>query len=620
MPKNNFVIGLVNAFNLCNYYFDDIYTNFTVEGKRIVGSFVSSTDIKEYSQKIKEEIIKRHYGTEEVADKYYNLNYFPFVLSDKRKNHTDLEVELAGSINSEVIRNLKIHFTREFMIKVNTKVAVNLEERGLMTVEEGYECVKGSVQLERTDRSSPYLYCISFGDRYCKEKGYPSRFLEIFKNIYVTAFDEKLEECGLESSDFYESRDNKLYIKNITDIDVIEGIAEHLRERIALDFKTPGTEDSKVENFKDILSNLIFKWTGKSISAYECIERGDSFFLIPLTKMYGDQLETLKRGDMYRANVKHKNFLRDIKGEAADPDIVNCETPVYAISNKKIAEVLPEIMQSPIAYNGRTGHFEFVADLGPSSSVEFPRHASMAFPVLLPQPGGVAVPGVVDDTKNNPGPSMSGQGSGLPLPGPSQSVDVKKDSSESLKERVLLEYTGSLPLNNNKESRQKILSLFFSHEGRQELYSILSSPREREGLYSDLCISEQCEKWESFWYSLHQREQQPASDKGLFFPSVSDEQTGKELYYILMDMLTDERGYFDMSKAAKVAKSISSSVELDGSHYCKSYLVEVVEAEMKKLGVTPTNPKYIKPSSLVNGHGPLDVSNLSSSKEVIGTH
>ncbi|MFP3036397.1 MAG: hypothetical protein ACEY3A_05510 [Wolbachia sp.] len=201
----------------------------------------------------------------------------------------------------------------------------------------------------------------------------------------------------------------------------------------------------------------------------------------------------------------------------------------------------------------------------------------------------------------------------------SESLD---DSYYSLEECILLEFIGSLPLNNNEESKQKILPLFFSHDGRQKLYSILSSPCERKGLYSELCIFEQCEKWESLWYSLHQREQQPTSDKNkpfcdkLFFPSVSDEQTRKELYHILIDMFTDKRGYLDVSIVIKVAKSISSSVKLDSSHYCKSYLVEIIEAEMKKLGVTPTSPEYIKPSGLVNEHGPLDVSNLSSSKGV----
>ena len=51
MPKSDSVVELVNMFNLYNYHFDDIYTNFTVEGRRIVGLFVPGADIQEYTQK-----------------------------------------------------------------------------------------------------------------------------------------------------------------------------------------------------------------------------------------------------------------------------------------------------------------------------------------------------------------------------------------------------------------------------------------------------------------------------------------------------------------------------------------------------------------------------------------
>ena len=81
MPKSDSVVELVNMFNLYNYHFDDIYTNFTVE---VEGLLVYLFLVLIYKSILKkEEIIKQHYSTEEVAGKY-NLNYFPFVLSDKR--------------------------------------------------------------------------------------------------------------------------------------------------------------------------------------------------------------------------------------------------------------------------------------------------------------------------------------------------------------------------------------------------------------------------------------------------------------------------------------------------------------------------------------------------------
>ena len=89
------------------------------------------------------------------------MNYFPYVLSDKRKKHTgkNLEVELAGSTNREVIHNLKIYFTQEFLVNVEAEVAANLKGRRLMMVEEAHRCIEGSVQL---GKAAPYLYYISF--------------------------------------------------------------------------------------------------------------------------------------------------------------------------------------------------------------------------------------------------------------------------------------------------------------------------------------------------------------------------------------------------------------------------------------------------------------------------
>ncbi len=48
---------LVNAFNLNNYACDKISTNFTVEGKKIVGLFAGDTNIGEYLRRMEKEII-----------------------------------------------------------------------------------------------------------------------------------------------------------------------------------------------------------------------------------------------------------------------------------------------------------------------------------------------------------------------------------------------------------------------------------------------------------------------------------------------------------------------------------------------------------------------------------
>ncbi|WP_264702900.1 hypothetical protein [Wolbachia endosymbiont (group A) of Volucella inflata] len=259
---------LVNAFNLNNYASDKINTNFTVEGKKIVGLFVSNTNAKEYLRGVGEEIIKRHYsGGSEVARKYYNLNYFPFVNSGKEKDIDEnvKKVELTDSTNNEVIRNLKVHFANEFKRAVEAKVVARLQEEVEISEEEAYEWVNRTVGTGAI--GMPYLYCIAFSDEYLKRR-YDSETFELLKEEYIKEFNSRLKNCGLKSSDFYEYKNDMLYIKNIGD-KVVRSVAEYVRERVALDFRTPGTEDSKVENFKDVLGNFIFEQIRKSINAYD---------------------------------------------------------------------------------------------------------------------------------------------------------------------------------------------------------------------------------------------------------------------------------------------------------------------------------------------------------------
>ncbi|WCR59216.1 MAG: hypothetical protein PG978_000652 [Wolbachia endosymbiont of Ctenocephalides felis wCfeF] len=97
---SNSVKELVNAFNLNNYAIDKVNTNFTVEDKKkkIVGLFVSDTNVKEYLREVGEKIIKRHYRTREAASEYYNLQYFPFVLgANPSKKKSSIYIRCDGS-------------------------------------------------------------------------------------------------------------------------------------------------------------------------------------------------------------------------------------------------------------------------------------------------------------------------------------------------------------------------------------------------------------------------------------------------------------------------------------------------------------------------------------------
>lgn len=429
MPTKTFVTELVNAFNLNNYFSDNIYTNFAVQGgtkgknDKIVSLFGCDGNIKKYLKEIREEIIRQHYSNEEAAGGFYKLNCFPFVFDvdfnkkGKFINQNVKVVELANLTDSEVIHNLKLHFANEFQDHVEAGVTGELKTMG-MTKDEALKCVRKSVQLERVDELSPYLYCISFDDGYFKEMRHPNplRFLELFRNIYVAKFNLRLERCGLnDSSIFYEQRDNKLYIKDITDINVIKNIARYVKKRIALDFKTPGKEDSKVENFKNILSELIFEVTGNSVDGYEYdvftdeekINDGHSFALIPLVRRIDDQLRTLSREEADKIVEKFYSVLSDIvlsdiTGKTESTQFTTGKS-IYAFSNKQIALLLPKIMESPIAYNERNGRFEFAVDL---------RSQQFVFPTPPPTP----VPNRRLNSDEKPGPSSELSQSQAALP------------------------------------------------------------------------------------------------------------------------------------------------------------------------------------------------------------
>ncbi|WP_353283783.1 hypothetical protein [Wolbachia endosymbiont (group A) of Lypha dubia] len=371
---------LVNAFNLNNYGIDKVNTNFTVEGKKIVGLFASGTNTKEYLREIGEEIIKQHYGTKEVASRYYNLNCFPFVLGanpDKEDlGNGIVKVKLADSMDPAVIHNLEIHFANEFKSFVGVKVAARLQEEVKITKKEAYEWIRGTVQTGAI--GSPYLYCIAFNNEYLEKRYFP-RIFELFKSLYISEFNSRLENCGLKSSDFYDNKDGMLYIKNVSD-KVIKSVTGYVKGRVALDFRTPGSVEFKVENCKNVLSELILEATGKFVDGYDYddftdekkIKNGHSFALIPFIEENG-QLKSLSFNDAGKINrvfnkeipngFINSNFISDIRGKTANLQFADCKEPVYAFSNKQIALLLPIIMQSPIAYNQINGRFEFAVDL-----------------------------------------------------------------------------------------------------------------------------------------------------------------------------------------------------------------------------------------------------------------
>ncbi|NEV49060.1 hypothetical protein EUZ93_00830, partial [Wolbachia pipientis] len=505
---------LINAFNLNNYACDKISTNFTVEGKKIVGLFASGTNIGEYLQRMEEKIIKRHYGTREITGKYYHLNCFPFVLgANPNKEYLDngiVKVKLANSTNDEVIRNLKVHFASEFERVVGGKVIARLQKAGI-TEDGAYEWIKGTVKTGAIGK--PYLYCIAFSDEYLKGKC-DSETFEILKGMYIQEFNSRLEACGLKSSDFYKYEDDMLYIKDVSD-KVVKSITEYVKKEVVLHLGTPGIEDSKVKNFKDVLSSLMSKQVRKFINTYDYdiftdekkIQKGDSFVLIPLIKMDDGKFCTLNCRDASRINGVFNSFISDIKGKTAKLQYANAKGSVYAFSNQQIALLLPKIMESPIAYNEISGNFEFAVDLENferrsssrfSSTATSPTHTNSAgssqpqSPSNSPTHAGLS--GLKTppnqrkrnsdsgyDSNSPPKPKDSGSSSGGPGPSTEPSdMECKSSGSISGLPNGHLDGAQLVQLRSptgksqdgvlKESSRQGFEELFMSHKGTSEKF------------------------------------------------------------------------------------------------------------------------------------------------------
>ncbi|WCR59215.1 MAG: hypothetical protein PG978_000651 [Wolbachia endosymbiont of Ctenocephalides felis wCfeF] len=415
-----------------------------------------------------------------------------------------MEVELADSTDKEVIRNLKLHFINEFERTVGLKVIASLKEEGVAE-EEARKWAEGTVQVGAIGKPSPYLYCIAFNDEYFRREGYDSEIFESFKEAYIQEFNSRLEKCCLKNSDFYEYKNGMLYIKNVSD-KVVMNVTEYVTKEVAFDFRTPGTVESKVENFKNVLSELIYGLTGKCVDGYDYdvfksakkIKHGNNFVLIPLVEVDG-WLEPLSEKDVKKINEKYGNvffnIISNVKGKTANPQYTNYEKPVYAFSNKQIAQLLPVIMQSPISYNKELGRFEFAVNL------ENLRNRQRSF---SPNPGS--------DGEDSPSSSLSGIDSprqGTPSPLLLRSVKAKKN--------VLWNFILHFPPEKSEYLREKISPFLSSTDGIEKLYLVLSSFCDRDGLYSELRLSrKQRNKMEETWRSLHQFEESlSASSDGL---------------------------------------------------------------------------------------------------------
>ncbi|MGL9758379.1 MAG: hypothetical protein ACR5LA_06075 [Wolbachia sp.] len=225
---------LLDMFNF-NHYIGGVHTNFTLENGKIVGFLY--VDKREYLQKVRNYIIKKHCGTEEEARKVYDFGQFPFVFPPDSNYEEDEGVtDIAYNVRGAVF-NLKIHLIQEFKRDVEDEVIKKLEEEMKMTKEEVCECIRKSVHLEKVNNPTSYLCDISFSNEYFQNQPELSNELEVdvetlfkeFKNIYVEEFKSRLKKCNLDVS-LVSHDGNVLHIKSAIDTQVVKEVKKCARE------------------------------------------------------------------------------------------------------------------------------------------------------------------------------------------------------------------------------------------------------------------------------------------------------------------------------------------------------------------------------------------------------
>lgn len=412
---SDFVKELINLSTLSTYYADDLNINLAVEGGKIVGLFERNVDIEKYIKVVKNGIIARHCGNKErVANKFFNLDSFPFKVDVERdvRDKNGRVQELVIGVDDRTILNFKVLAAMEFQEAVDGSI-MSLEKRDEQKTEEEVNAyVRNTVMLNKTDKSD-YLYYISFNNKYLEEvakekikkdcqisekefeelfgegRALRTDFVDIveavckkFKEVYVAAYESRAKLCSLNGSVLYEEQDNKLYIKDITNISVVKSISQYVAGRIALDFRTPGKKDSKVENCKNVLSDLIFESQAKfnkfpcRIDGYDYDAFTDEkkkmggyhFALMPKIQVSDMEVRdiTKEEADRINAAFRKKGFgdiLIEIKGKIEKTEFTDSEEQVYGITNKELGRLILELMKSPIGYN-ESGRFEYAINLG----------------------------------------------------------------------------------------------------------------------------------------------------------------------------------------------------------------------------------------------------------------
>lgn len=342
-------------------YFSETVVNFHVDVEKgnivIRFSNLSLPDVEKYLMHMGNNLIKRHFGYIEDADKTFYRDSFPFGLSEGELvcDENDEPKELIVPITPEVALNLNRLVISEIHRNVESRMLVNLKEEG-KSQEKAVEILK-QIRLMPVDKSLPYGCRIRINDS--------SLVDDYIENFEYLMYKRHGQSRDLKFYKFSKKDKSELSFINMDNSAFIDGVKKGMIKKIARDFRTSGIiEEPKIENLKDAIAKLIFECTGKVVKGFDIVqhtERDDNFSLVPLVKLNG-QTRFLSREDKVRFNLEcKKNGL----GDNVLTDIyIKDKGKVPTFSREGLFALVPKLMKFPIGYNETSKRFEYTVNLG----------------------------------------------------------------------------------------------------------------------------------------------------------------------------------------------------------------------------------------------------------------
>lgn len=338
----DFVKELVNAFNVSNYG-SQVNTNFVVEGDNIVVKFnCDQGSAERYLSQMARDLVREYFSDESVARHVFDLESLPFNFDKGKWTRSKAGTQLTVPIDNGVIFNLKVHFAEGFKLDVKNQVIKAIDEKHHLDKKRIEEILNASIKQAKMDPSSGYIKCLLFNS--------PN-----VQTYFVKVLQEQIKKHCYNYSGFYDIDDNKVYFKDVENIDFVRSVTELYKERSGYYFRFPSDDDLNVRKYKDAMGDLIFDLTKIPIYGYYRdnfidegrISNGDRFAFIPITKD-GSNFRYLNYMEADKINAKFSHdILTNVRGQTKDTESDEFGE-VYALSDRQIALLIPVIIENSV--------------------------------------------------------------------------------------------------------------------------------------------------------------------------------------------------------------------------------------------------------------------------------